>query len=199
MIEWDQIFRHKWDLYLTEIKALVQKEITETRFQHTLRVANFAFLLAESHRYHEPKKAYLAGILHDITKQKKDEFHIQLFERSKIEYKNLPHEAFHAFSAPLYLEKILGWKEEEVFLAIQSHTLGSKSMGLLEQILYAADFLGSEYAEKKPELPLWIEETKNNLQYGVTLKATKTISFLVEHKKPIHQNTIDTYNHSLKG
>lgn len=59
--EWTQFFEKE-----------VPTQVTDTRFQHILRVANYAESLAKVHGYPYPKKAYLAGLCHDITKQKKN-------------------------------------------------------------------------------------------------------------------------------
>ncbi|PJZ45283.1 bis(5'-nucleosyl)-tetraphosphatase (symmetrical) YqeK [Leptospira brenneri] len=182
-----------WILFFLEE---VPKHVTETRFQHILRVADYAESLAMIHGYTSPKKAYLAGLCHDITKQKKMEIHTALFFEYSVDTKGIPSQALHAFSAPLWLEKEYGFTDFEIARAISSHTLGNDSPSLLDKILYAADFLGSDYAHRQPELSNWVQKTEENLDYGVFMKAFQTISFLMEKKEVIHPYTFFTYNQS---
>ncbi|MCW7481877.1 bis(5'-nucleosyl)-tetraphosphatase (symmetrical) YqeK [Leptospira kanakyensis] len=182
-----------WILFFTEE---IPNHVTETRLQHIFRVADYAESLAKIHGYPDPKKAYLAGLCHDITKQKKPEIHTGLFIEFSLDVTGIPSQALHAFSAPLWLAKEYGFSDLEMTKAISSHTLGNRSPELLDQILYAADFLGSDFAFRQPDLPLWVEKTKENLSYGVFMKAFQTISFLMEKKEVIHPYTFQTYNQS---
>jgi predicted HD superfamily hydrolase involved in NAD metabolism len=184
-----------WIDYFLEI---VPSEITNTRWEHSLRVAEYAEKLAKTHHYPNPKLGYLAGIVHDITKQKKKEFHLELFSTElDFHFQDIPEEAYHAFSAPLYLRKKFHFDDDEVLSAIRSHTLGRVQMSSLEKIIYASDFLGSEYAAKQETRETWVSQTEENLNFGIYLKASKTLNNLIETKSRIYQATIDTFNESL--
>ncbi len=173
----------------------VPKEITQTRFEHCLRVAKYAENLSKRNGYDSPDLAFLVGITHDITKQKKKEFHLGLLQNfGGMNLNEIPEAAYHAFSAPLYLKSKYGFENEEVTLAIQSHTLGGTNMTLLQKIIYASDFLGSEYALREDMLDEWITETQKNLNYGIYLKAMKTLNQLIENKNRIYNTTLETYN-----
>ncbi|MCG6144690.1 bis(5'-nucleosyl)-tetraphosphatase (symmetrical) YqeK [Leptospira bandrabouensis] len=182
-----------WILFF---KEEVPKHVTETRYHHILRVADYAEDLAKIHGYPNPKKAYLAGLCHDITKQKKQEIHLGLFREFFFDETGIPVQALHAYSAPFWLKKEYGFSDPEVAKAISSHTLGNESPSLLDRIVYASDFLGSDFAFRNPELSLWVSKTKENLSYGVFMKAFQTISFLMEKKEVIHPNTFHMYNQS---
>lgn len=177
----------------------VPKQVTDTRFQHILRVAKYAEKLSNFHSYPNPKKAYLAGLCHDITKQKKMEIHLELLQGSSLKVEEIPSQALHAFSAPFWLFREYGFEDSEIAKAISTHTLGNPEPNLLDKILYAADFLGSDYAFKQPDLLQWVEKTEENLDYGVFMKAFQTISFLMEKKEIIHPYTINMYNQSAKN
>lgn len=177
----------------------VPNHVTETRWKHIQRVAKLAESLAIAHKYPEPKKAYLVGLCHDTTKQKKAEVHESLFSEFGLEMEGIPFQAYHAYSAPLFLQKEYGLVDPEIRSAIQNHTLGSPKPSLLDQIVYAADFLGSDYCQKQIELENWIQNTKENLSFGIFMKAFQTISFLMEKKEVIHPHTFFTYNHALQS
>lgn len=182
--------------YYTKI---VPEEVTFSRFDHSIKVAELAEKFSILNHYPEPRKAYLAGILHDITKQKSKEFHRDIFVRYKFEYESLPERAYHPFSAVFYLKEKYDYRDEEVLSAIQNHTLGGKDLVLLDQILYVSDFLGSEYAIRNKDYEKWILDTEKNLSLGMILKCKKVIEELLEKNLPIHIRTIETYNHYANG
>lgn len=185
---------------IESFKRVLADEISRTRLEHSVRVANLSLELAICHGYNQPLRAYLAGILHDITKQKGKEFHRQIFQEFHgIEWQNLPEPAYHAFSAPLYLQKQHQFIDRDIFSAIQSHTLGTEKPILLDQILYCADFLGSEYAARQKEYDHWLQKTRQNLHYGCFLKAKHTIQKLIKNNQTIHPFTCRTYNDSVKN
>jgi len=70
-------------------------------------------------------------------------------------------------------------------------------MSLLDKLIYASDFLGSDYAMKQSSYKIWKQKTEENLNFGVYLKASKTIHQLIESKSKIFPTTIDTYNESI--
>ncbi|MBW0432174.1 bis(5'-nucleosyl)-tetraphosphatase (symmetrical) YqeK [Leptospira yasudae] len=178
-----------------EFKKIVPTEITVTRWEHSLRVAEIAKELALIHSQEEAELAYLAGIVHDITKQKTPEFHLTLFKESgQGELEKLPSAAWHAYSASIYLKSQYDLKHEGVLSAVRNHTLGAETPGPLDLILYAADFLGSDYAEKNPLYPDWREQARKNLYLGVLCKAKNTMEDLIASQKTIHPRTVFTYN-----
>lgn len=175
-------------------KKIVSKEITPSRFEHSIRVAELAERFALAHNYSYPKKAYLAGVLHDITKQKKRDFHVEIFEKNSFDYSKIPENAFHPFSAKFYLLERYKFQDEEVLSAIANHTLGGGSLCLLDSILYSADFLGSEYAIRQSEYSNWITQVEKNIYFGLYLKSKITIEELLQKRETIHIDTISTYN-----
>lgn len=179
-------------------KEAIRKEITDSRLEHSFRVAEIAKSISERVSYPSPEKAYLAGLIHDITKQKPKEFHKEIFKKWKFHtYKELPKPAYHAFSAVFYLKENYKFKDQEVLSAIQNHTLGSMSMNVLDKIIYASDFLGSEYAISQDDYQTWLHSTLENLDFGIYLKSSKTIQDLIYKKKKIHSLTIRIYNSTL--
>ncbi|EPG67970.1 bis(5'-nucleosyl)-tetraphosphatase (symmetrical) YqeK [Leptospira wolffii] len=177
---------------------IVPEEITKTRWEHSLRVAEIAKELARLHSPQDSESAYLAGVIHDITKQKTKDFHLSLFkELGDSESPSLPEAAWHARSGALYLKSKYGLENEFVLGAVRHHTLGGNDVNVLDCILYAADFLGSDFAEKQPDYPLWRKQARENLYNGVLNKASHTLSDLIQNKRPIHPRTISMYHFAL--
>jgi nicotinate (nicotinamide) nucleotide adenylyltransferase len=179
-------------------KEFARNENTKSRFEHVEKVSLLAHELALSNGYLFPEKAELAGLLHDITKQKTKDYHIELFEKHKFtDYYDLPFAAWHAFSGKFkIIEEGIG--DIDIQKAIESHTLGRKNMSLLESILYSSDFLGSDYAQEHPDFSEWIRLTHSNLTFGKYIKSKSTIQNLLERKQMIHNNTLEVYNESAQ-
>lgn len=173
---------------------VVPDEVTHSRFDHSIRVAELAEKFSMLNGYAEPRKAYLAGILHDVTKQKTKDFHLEMFHRNKFDYSLLPEPAYHPFSAVFYLRDKYQFTDEEILSAVKNHTLGGENLFLLDQILYVSDFLGSDFAMRQKEFANWILETEKNLPFGIILKCKKVMEELLEKSHRIHPMTIATYN-----
>ncbi len=122
---------------LTLIKELVASLIDKKRYDHSLSVAALAKDLAANYGF-DQNKAYLMGILHDITKSFKKEDHLYYFELYDPDKINCPLPIMHSYSAKYFLMYELSYCDEEVLDAIYHHTDG-ESARPLAMILYIAD------------------------------------------------------------
>lgn len=184
--------------YIESWKKRVKEEVSSSRYEHVLRVAKIAKELALTHDYLFPEKMELAGILHDITKQRPIDYHIEMFKKFEFtDYYYLPQPAYHAYSAKFLLME-LGLEDLDILNSVASHTLGGKNMTMAEAILYSSDFLGSEYAIRQKEYPEWMTQIAHRLSFGLYLKSKGTIEDLLQKKKMIHQATFDVYNEALE-
>lgn len=182
-----------------ELIELVSLELTETRLDHSLDVAKISKEFSVIYGYPHPEKAYIAGLLHDITKQKQISFHIEMFEKNQFDYSNFPENAYHSFSAAMYIVDKMDIYDEEILSAVSNHTLGKKDMPLLDKILYVSDFLGSSYCMKHKKYSDWMSKCKKNIYYGLYLKSSQTIQELLEKKMVIHCRTFDVYNDAVRN
>lgn len=174
---------------------LVPEKITHSRFYHSIRVAQLAERFSSLHGFYSPRKAFLAGILHDITKQRTKDFHIEIFHRHGFDFTILPEPAYHPFSAEYYLRDKYQFTDEEILSAVKNHTLGGENLALLDQILFVSDFLGSDFAMRQIQYANWVRETEKNLAFGIVLKSKKVMEELLEKSHRIHPTTLATYNH----
>ena len=127
------IFKERIDI----IERIVSSLITKKRFEHSLSVARVSKDLALANHY-DPQKAYLAGILHDITKSLSKEEHLdylRYYDQDKME---CPEPILHSYSAKYFIKEELNYYDDEVLEAIYHHTDGL-SNGKLSKILYIAD------------------------------------------------------------
>ena len=119
------------------LKLMVRQIIKETRYVHSLGVAQTAKELAECHQV-DPQKAYIAGILHDCTKYLSEAEHdayLRYYDPDKVAY---PLSVKHSFSAPYFLKEKLNFHDKDILNAIYNHTICT-SHDRLSLILYIAD------------------------------------------------------------
>jgi len=86
-----------------DIKSLLKKRLTEKRCYHSLCVADAARHLAEKYGA-DDDKMYLAGLLHDITKNTSDDEQLKLFARFGIiltDVEKASPQIWHAMSGSL--------------------------------------------------------------------------------------------------
>ena len=122
------------------LKIMVEKNLKPGRFQHSLNVADVCEKLARIHGV-DPKKAYIAGLLHDVCKFP-DEEEIKIcteilryYEPEKL--KSVPG-AYHSWAAKYYLRENCCFHDSDILNAIYNHTI-CNSRDRLSLILYIAD------------------------------------------------------------
>lgn len=119
------------------LKELVKSNINERRYKHSLSVADTCVLLAKIHHV-DLKKAYYAGLLHDVAKYLTDEEtndYLAIYDNDKINY---PKGTLHSFVGKYYLKEKLNYHDKDVLNAIYNHTI-CNSKDKLSLILYIAD------------------------------------------------------------
>lgn len=132
-------YRH---LSLEELEQEVVALLNPNRVAHVLGCRDAAVKLAERYGA-DVTDAARAGLLHDITKALDgplqltlcDEYGILLSKFSQENPKTL-----HALTGSLVADQIFG-ENKAVVTAIRYHTTGRPDMGLLEKIIYVADYI----------------------------------------------------------
>ena len=124
-----------------EMQKMLQANLDEIRFVHTLGVCEAAVALAE--RYGENKeKAYLAALLHDCARGLDyeetlaycQENHIELDEHMKVDANPI-----HALVGAHMAKECYKVDDEAVIKAIERHATGCENMTLLDKITFVAD------------------------------------------------------------
>ncbi len=119
------------------LKELVKKNLKESRYNHSLSVANLCVKLAKVHLV-DTNKAYIAGLLHDCTKNFDEEFHDNYLKYYDPDKLDMPSGIKHSYSAKYYLKEMLNYHDKDVLNAIYNHTI-CNSRDKLSIILYIAD------------------------------------------------------------
>ena len=181
-------------------KLVLKSRLNEKRYHHSLCVADEAKRLALKYGG-EAEKCYLAGLLHDITKNSPDEEHLKLFETFGIMLSVVEKNAvklWHAMSGAAYLKYVLGISDEEILDAVRYHTTAKKDMSLTAKILYLADFTSID--RDYPDVDVIRKYVDESLDKAFIYALQYSITDLVEQKRAIHPDTVDAYNQTcLKG
>ncbi len=184
----------------SDYKKLLKERLTEKRYIHSLAVADESYRLAELYGA-DAQKAYLAGLLHDVTKNASQEEHLHIFDTFGIMLNSIESQAqklWHAISGSLYVRYILNVDDEEIIDAIRYHTTAKSNMSLLAKVLYLADFTSADRDYEDVDVMRNLVNKSMNDAYRYAL--SYSILELVESGRAVHTDTLAAYNESvMKG
>lgn len=180
------------DIY--NIKKYLEKHQDKKRYEHTLGVSYTAAALAMRYDY-DIKKAQLAGLLHDCAKHYPDEKILQYCEKynvsmTEVEKRNpfLLHAKLGAFLAM----RKYHIDDEEIISAILVHTTGKPNMGLLDKIIYVADYI-EPTRDKAANLTEIRQLAFENLDEAYIKILAQTIEYLESSQGEIDDMTYKAY------
>lgn len=177
-----------------EYKALIKTKMGEKRYIHSVNMAKQAVHLASIYGA-DVKKAEIAGILHDITKEMCDTEQLQLMNNSGIILTDLQMSApklWHSISGACYIRDILNIKDDDIFNAVRYHTTGRANMSLLEKVIFIADFTGEERDYNgADEMKAVAEES---LEKAMEIGLSFSITDLVNRRLTVAIDSIEAYN-----
>ena len=177
-----------------EIKEILEYRLTEKRYYHSLCVADEAKRLALKYGA-DPEKAYLSGLVHDITKNSTEEEHLNIFNKFGIILNNVEKNSeklWHAISGSAYVENVLKIDDSDVINAVRYHTTAKENMTLLERILYLADFTSKD--RNYDDVDVMRKLVDESLDKAMVYSLSYTIRELVEKGVAIHFDTLLAYN-----
>ncbi len=130
---------------LSSLRERVKNEMGEKRYFHTLEVEKMAARLGEIYAPEQIPMLRAAALLHDVTKERTTEEHIEICEQAgllvlKAERKSP--KMFHAKTAALIIpSKYPEFATPEIISAVRYHTTGKADMTIYEKIIYLADYI----------------------------------------------------------
>ena len=140
--------------YIEKLRSKLEKNLSGSRYQHTLGVAYTASCLAMRYGA-DPEKAETAGLLHDCAKEFKEKELLKMGPEAGITFTEAEIQApqvLHAVLGPYIARKKYGVEDPEILSAIRWHTTGTENMSLLEMIVFTADFIEAN-RDKASNLP----------------------------------------------
>ncbi len=178
---------------------LLKSRLNEQRFYHSLCVADEAKRLAQKYGG-DADKAYLAGLLHDITKNAPKEEHLQIFAQFGIMLNDIEKNAqklWHAMSGAAYIKHILKIDDAEIVSAVRYHTTAKADMTLLEKIIYLADFTSVD--RDYDDVSVIRQYVDESLEKAFIYALQYSICDLVNNNKCVHLDTITAFNQAVSN
>lgn len=178
---------------MERIKAELRKQLTKSRYEHVLRVATLAKVLAE--KYGVPvEDAEYAALLHDIAKCKDKETLHRLLQEANGDDRlfHFHHELWHAQVGAMIAEKQFGIINQDILHAIRFHTTGRANMSTLEKIIFVADLI--EPGRDFPGIEQLREQANDCIDAAMAACIVHSISYLVSKRAAIFPDSFDCYN-----
>ncbi len=182
-----------------EMISYVKKRIGSKRFEHSLNTAKEAVSLAQRYNADE-KKAYIAGLLHDIAKGLPREALEAAADENNIEldaYEKTNIDLIHGKVGAAMVKRDLEIEDEEILSAIKWHTTGYKNMTLLEKIIYLADIIepGRNFKETDELRAIAYKDIDEAMIVGLG----HVMNFVKNKGLTLHPNSIEAYESFRTG
>ena len=172
---------------------IIKERLSPYRLRHSMCVAEKARELALKYGA-DADKAYVAGVLHDVTKETDYAEQKRLIEQyetmTALEINNK--KVYHQMSGAAFVRSELGIDDEDIIGGIRYHTTGRENMSLFEMIIYLADFTSAD--RDYPDVDVMREKTDRDLLEGMLYSLSYTITSIVKQGRQIHPDTISCYN-----
>jgi predicted HD superfamily hydrolase involved in NAD metabolism len=173
---------------INRIKENLAQKLDQRRYQHSLEVAKEAKKLSQIYGYNEDK-AELAGLLHDSAKYLEpkqllliaisDGYRVDSFERENPEL-------LHSYVSSMIARDYYSIAAADVLDAIKKHTVGDKEMGLLDKIIFVADYTDINRTFDPEKRHIIKEESCKNLDNAVTMVVKEKLSYVEANHEKIH-------------
>ena len=175
-----------------QILEKLRGTLTPRRFTHTMGVAETAERLAPKCGV-DPKRARLAGLLHDCAKSMPLEAMRALVEeqlpdldQAELETRQI----LHAPAGMILARDEYGVKDPSILSAIRKHTVGAGDMSAMDALIYTADFIEPGRAPF-PGLEKARKLAEKDIYQGMLCCAELTAKHLRAHGQDIHPRTLN--------
>ncbi len=178
-----------------EFENEVRKLVDEKRCKHSIGVAQTAYLLAKKNG-ENCKKAYFAGLVHDIAKRLPFEEQLSYAKSTKDikleKYEKQMKKMLHAPAGAGFLKKKYKIKDKKVLNAVRLHTKGAPDMTLFEKIIYISDYIEPE--RFYDVVDFLREKAFSDIDEGIFESSDETIKLLIKRKEKIAPCLIEMRN-----
>lgn len=195
--------RQNTTMEIKKIRKKLEKSLDSHRYEHTLGVAYTAECLAMVHG-EDVQRAQLAGLLHDCAKCMSDEKKMELCNKNRLPVNEAERKnpgLLHAKAGACLAREEYHIQEEDVLMAIASHTTGRPDMSRLEKIIYIADYI-EPGRRQNPNLLQIRKAAFADLDQALLMILRDTLQYLERMGgivDPMTQKTYDYYCGSPNG
>ncbi len=181
-----------------EIKADVEKVLSEKRFTHSVGVAKKAVELAKIYGVDEDI-AKKTAIAHDVAKEITKEEKLNYAKEHNIEVDEIESakpSLLHGKIGADIAAKKYGFSED-MQNAIKFHTTGRANMSILEKIIYVADKIEENRKGKKVDIEKARELSKKDIDETIIFLMDESIVYNIGKEGLVHPKTIEARNYLL--
>lgn len=181
-----------------ELTDILDIRLSKKRYQHSLNVAEEAKRLAEHYGYDDVKKAYSAGLIHDICKEIPKEEQLAMVKASSMDVTDVElvtPPLYHAIAGALYAEQALNINDEDILNAIRYHTVGRAKMSRLEEIIYLADLISADRSYK--DVSKMRKIAYQSIEKAMLEALRFSVADVVGKGSMLPSHTIEAYNYYI--
>lgn len=168
------------------ILNIITPRLSPFRLRHSLGVRDEIRCLAKIYGC-DLRKAEVAALLHDSTKDFPPEWHLNYIKENNLEadddFLKIPR-LYHALTGSRFAEKEAGIKDPEILSAIKYHTTAKPNMTLLEKLLYVSDF--TEPTRSYPDVDFYRKTAREDIDRTVALGLKWNIEELRKNNNPVY-------------
>ncbi len=184
-----------------EIESRIRELLSRERYAHTLGVRDTAGNLARKYGC-DVGKAELAALLHDIARDFSHDEIIDIIREDEPDTVFSPyvlHEPLllHARAGAVLAKNRFGIDDGEILRSIEYHTAGGPGMGLLDRIIYVADFI--EPGRTMRGVRKARRLARKNLDDAMLYILKLVIHYLLARGRCIITDSIEAYNELIKS
>lgn len=184
---------------ISAFRKVLERKLTPSRYEHSLSVSFTCMALAMRYGY-DMHKAELAGLMHDCAKRFTDEDMMAHCMKDNLELTkdelNSP-AVIHAKYGAWLAEHKYGITDPEVLSAIAAHTTGKADMGMLDKIVYIADYIEPR-RDKAANLPQMRRLAFDDLDETMFAILKSTLDYLNSKGSEINPKTCEAYHYFEK-
>ena len=178
-----------------EMRAVLEQQLTPSRYQHSLGVADTAAALARRFGMNE-ERARVAGLLHDCGRAYETAALPMEARRRGIPIGKIESAMpllLHAYVGAYLIYEVYGVNDAAIAQAVWRHTVGGANMTALDKIIYYADMV--EPSRAYPEVEHLRELARTaSLDEMMLVGLTESIIFVAQKGGLIHPDTITARN-----
>ena len=181
-----------------EFYPMIVRDIGQRRFEHSVRTAECARVLAERWGA-DVEKAFTAGIFHDCgkiqdrTEQRKE---AMKYEELSDYWGEKSFSVLHAKLGVIFARERYGITDDDILNAISYHTTGRAEMSILEKVIFVSDCM--EPGRTFDGVESIRLAARRNIDEAVCLICSRTITQLSRELRFIECRTFEAYNYYLR-
>lgn len=175
-------------------KETIKEKLTPKRYDHSIKVSEEAVRLAKKYGA-DPKKAKIAGVLHDIMKDTPADVQLSIineFGETLTNVQKSSPKLWHAIAGALYIKNVLNIEDKDIIDAVRYHTTSSPSISKLGKVIFIADFTSAD--RDYDGVDMMRIAANESLERAMEEGLSFTVRDLSSRKLPIDENTFLSYN-----